>query len=146
MFDVLTMDEILNSPALITKDALKGFLFGGVYVMLKNDKILYIGKAEEMFCRLSVHIKESRKDFDKILIIPTSCKEDSALLEALYIDKHKNQGNIKKEKVHQWVNIVEKYIDNEKIEIANEFIKSEMKSKILELDEQINNMLKARNK
>ena len=55
----------------------------GVYFLIKNGRIVYVGQSFSVFARVNQH-KTDRKDFDSMAYVPCDAK-DLDILESLYI-------------------------------------------------------------
>ena len=54
----------------------------GIYFLIKNDRVVYVGQSVSIFGRVSTHGKQ--KDFDRIAWVPCN-KDDLNQMESLYI-------------------------------------------------------------
>ena len=71
----------------------------GIYILIKEDKIVYVGKSENVLGRLASHWTTKAFDFDKYHIV--ECKRTSlAMLEAAYIETLNPTYNQIRNKVH----------------------------------------------
>lgn len=60
----------------------------GVYFLLDQETIVYVGQSLNVMARLSDHRREGQKQFNRIFVV--ECKiGELTHLEALYIDKFK---------------------------------------------------------
>ena len=89
-------------PASVLQAAPRG---PGVYLMLdEKSSVLYVGKAKNLFKRLSSYSRFTGKDYNKTSVllekvnkintIITSTEKEALLLEASLIKKHKPKYNI----------------------------------------------------
>jgi hypothetical protein len=58
----------------------------GVYFLLRQDTIVYVGQSINVLTRIADHKREGIKNFDRIFVVQCSAVELNHL-EALYIDK-----------------------------------------------------------
>ena len=58
---------------------------GGVYFLIKDEIITYVGKSEDYINRLVTHQREWTKHFDCFTVIPEEDPNMRSVLEALYI-------------------------------------------------------------
>ena len=63
----------------------------GVYFLIKDERIVYVGKSSDVYKRIGQHVKT--KEFDRITVVECS-ETDVSRLEAMYIDKFKPILNI----------------------------------------------------
>jgi len=71
----------------------------GIYFLLQQDLIVYVGQAKNVLGRIATHRAEGRKVFDRIFIVECKAAELDHL-EALYIDKFRPTYNIVRPYVH----------------------------------------------
>jgi hypothetical protein len=84
-----TMSELANkiasktlvSAEVILKAAKPWQSFTGVYFLISNNKIVYVGQSVNVYARLNAH---THKNFDSFTVIPCP-KEHLNVLESLYI-------------------------------------------------------------
>jgi hypothetical protein len=84
-----TMSELANkiaSKTLVTAEAILNAAkpwqsFTGVYFLISNNKIVYVGQSVNVYARLSAH---THKNFDSFTVLPCP-KEHLNVLESLYI-------------------------------------------------------------
>jgi len=61
---------------------------GGIYFLIKNSKIIYIGESENLMRRIAEHINSSEINFDSFAILATENNRATRnKLERLYINK-----------------------------------------------------------
>lgn len=78
----------LLDASFITKKAMVFDSICGVYFLLKDDTIVYVGKSSAIMTRMCKHASEQRKDFNRVFVL--ECPPASMdRLERLYIDKFK---------------------------------------------------------
>jgi len=53
---------------------IKDVFFPGVYYLIKDKEVVYVGKSMNVYGRISVHISERTKDFDRFYVRP--CKQN----------------------------------------------------------------------
>lgn len=83
----------LLSRDLITRKALIYDYVCGIYFLLSNDEIVYVGQSQSVLTRIAAHHQAKEKVFNRIFVI--ECKPvELNHLEALYIDKYKPRHNI----------------------------------------------------
>jgi len=61
----------------------------GLYVLINNDKKVYIGKSFSLMKRIYSHINSKEKQFNKMILIPLRNKSDINILEVYLISKIK---------------------------------------------------------
>jgi hypothetical protein len=84
-----TMNEVANkiaSKTLVSAEAILSAAkpwqnFTGVYFLISNNKIVYVGQSVNVYARLSAH---ANKNFDSFTVLPCP-KEHLNVLESLYI-------------------------------------------------------------
>lgn len=78
----------LLDASFITKKAMVFDSICGVYFLLKDDTIVYVGKSIAIMTRMCRHASEQRKDFNRVFVL--ECPQASMdRLERLYIEKFK---------------------------------------------------------
>jgi hypothetical protein len=82
--DLLSIDDILETSMEIPKTC-------GIYFLINNNEIVYVGQSINIHQRLQKHLYE--KQFDKINIIPCERFELNRM-ESLYINKFKPKLNV----------------------------------------------------
>jgi hypothetical protein len=61
-------------------------LFCGVYFLIKDLSIVYVGKSSNIHQRIATHVQDKAKEFDRVFILP--CPEpECSRLEAHYITR-----------------------------------------------------------
>jgi len=82
--------DLLSESDILSK-AKKPEDVSGVYFLIRDEKIVYVGQSKCVYARLETHKKE--KDFDKVTIV--KCAQDKLKpLEELYIRKFQPPLNI----------------------------------------------------
>lgn len=72
-----------------------------VYFLIKNSELVYVGRTNNFFWRISEH-QEDSKDFDDFRIMEIECKEVIAFVEKFYITTYKPKLN--KQRYTKYVN------------------------------------------
>lgn len=81
----------LKSEADIVRDSIPSEAMSGVYFLLLDNRVMYVGKSVDMYCRISEHRTKGRK-FTHFSVIPCP-PEDLAELESKYILAFAPEGN-----------------------------------------------------
>ena len=70
----------------------------GVYFLIKNKKIIYVGKSNNVIRRIGKHIGDGEKDFDAVtyIEIPKRYVADAFHIELSYIQRIKPKENKRK--------------------------------------------------
>lgn len=84
----LTDSRGLLDAEFITKKAMVFDGITGVYFLLKDDAIVYVGKSISIMGRLCRHEAEQKKDFNRVFVVECP-KASMDRLERLYIEKFK---------------------------------------------------------
>lgn len=71
----------------------------GVYFLLQDDEIVYVGRSTDALRRLSQHRIEGAKTFNRVYLIQCAAVE-MARLEEMYIDKFRPKYNLDVPPVH----------------------------------------------
>jgi hypothetical protein len=71
------------------KNKIDFFGVSGVYYLIKEKKIVYIGESYCVYSRLSQHFKENIKDFDSFVIERINGEKQRKLAEKRAIKRHK---------------------------------------------------------
>lgn len=90
--EVKKIEEIIENKKDIPKDLIK---YGGVYFLLKDKEIVYVGKSENIPNRLMNHLKDGLKDFDSYYSILVDNQDEMGAMEAYYITTIKTKYNAK---------------------------------------------------
>lgn len=72
-----------------------------VYFLIKDSELVYIGRTNNFFWRLSEHQDDS-KDFDDFRVIEFKCKEATVFAEKFYVTTYKPKLN--KQRYTKYVN------------------------------------------
>jgi hypothetical protein len=76
-------DKIINISNIIeNKIALNNDNLSGIYFLIKDNKVVYVGKTENGFSRIITHIKKGEKIFDSYAMF----NMDTELLDEVEID------------------------------------------------------------
>jgi len=87
--DVINLIDSLSSVNLNElKKYNKHEFLTGIYFLLKNDEIVYVGKTINLYDRIMVHQKQNVKDFDSYLFLEVDNKKLN-LSERYFINKLK---------------------------------------------------------
>jgi len=78
----LESDEIINKSK-----SERSLRKPGVYFLIKNNVIVYVGKGRLVWTRMSSHASHKNYDFDRFCVIECKTEKDAAALEAVYINK-----------------------------------------------------------
>jgi excinuclease UvrABC nuclease subunit len=73
--------EIIQSKQPIPSEDKKG----GIYFLIQDEEIVYVGKSEDYIKRISTHQKESKKVFDSFSVLQISDSLERDVTEAFYI-------------------------------------------------------------
>lgn len=65
----------------------------GVYFLFLNEEIVYIGQSGNVHLRISQHIKEKEKEFNKVFYQPVPPEMDLLAIEKYYILKFRPKYN-----------------------------------------------------
>jgi len=65
----------------------------GIYLLYKNEELVYIGISSDIYSRVLEHIAENKKDFDSVKNICSQDNLDNEFFEVYYIDKMKPEYN-----------------------------------------------------
>lgn len=90
--------ELIDDRGLFTAEhiAKKAMVYDricGIYFLLKDDAVVYVGQSISVLTRLGEHKRDQGKDFNRVYVI--ECPPESmARLEAMYIDKFKPIYNV----------------------------------------------------
>jgi len=82
----------LLEPQHIAAEAMLYDAVIGVYFLLQDDEVVYIGKSNDALRRLSQHRAENQKTFNRVFMVRCQLVELDRL-EALYIDKYRPKYN-----------------------------------------------------
>lgn len=74
------------------------FFVSGVYFLVRNKEIVYIGESGCVMTRISQHISEGVKQFDGFKIIKFETMKDRKDMEVYYIDKFRPIYNLQHNK------------------------------------------------
>jgi len=77
-----TIEEIISPVQHVNRNLVAG---SGIYFLMKDYKVVYIGKSKNLFSRIGNHISDDSKQFDDIKMVPCS-EADMNWLEATFID------------------------------------------------------------
>lgn len=66
----------------------------GLYFLVEDNELVYIGKSDNIMNRILTHRREGRKKFDSFFIIPVELSCDLPELEAEFIDRYKPKYNV----------------------------------------------------
>lgn len=72
-----------------------------VYFLIKNSELVYVGRTNNFFWRISWH-QEDGKDFDDFRIMELECKEVTVFVEKFYVTTYKPKLN--KQRYTKYVN------------------------------------------
>ena len=72
-----------------------------VYFLIKNSELVYVGRTNNFFWRISGH-QEDGKDFDDFRIMEIECKETVVFVEKFYVTTYKPKLN--KQRYTKYVN------------------------------------------
>lgn len=72
-----------------------------VYFLIKNSELVYVGRTNNFFWRISEH-QEDGKDFDDFRIMELECKEVTVFVEKFYVTTYKPKLN--KQRYTKYVN------------------------------------------
>lgn len=80
---LLDLKNLIKAKMKLNED----FILCGIYFLIKNHNIVYVGSSSHLFTRIKSHITENKKDFDSFSYVV--CEEqDRLLLESKYILKY----------------------------------------------------------
>lgn len=98
-FSILEESEILSRA--FDKEEINYRYRGsmGVYFLIDGPEIVYVGKATSLHVRIKDHLKENKKQFDKVAVITEGDKNRLDMMEAIYImmltPKYNKQASLK---------------------------------------------------
>jgi hypothetical protein len=81
---MMTAEHIAASAGLLHR--------AGVYFLLRGDRIVYVGRSDNIFTRIGTHVRNNRIDFDKVHTVAATGLEQERL-EQLYIAAFKPEFN-----------------------------------------------------
>nr|DAY29420.1 MAG TPA: GIY-YIG nuclease superfamily protein [Caudoviricetes sp.] len=87
---MLTKKEILQNKIDFEK-----YDFAGIYFLIHNNNIVYVGSSTSIGIRLNSHKKNNRMKFDSWFYIKYSCEVEMRYMEAKYIYQLRPRYNIK---------------------------------------------------
>ncbi len=114
-------NTMLRGTKVYIEDNLK---IQGVYFLIQNSNVVYIGKTIDMKARLFDHITNKKRKFDECYMYKVENKADMGILELIMIDKYKPRDN--KADKHKGCNITYS-IDIDMELIVEEVIKIKFK-------------------
>jgi excinuclease UvrABC nuclease subunit len=82
----MTIKEIIKNA--IPKNRL---VVSGVYFLIRNERIVYVGKSTDIYSRLNTHITDKKKEFDSFYVLKTT---ELNTTEKHYIETLKPEYNI----------------------------------------------------
>jgi len=88
LFTGKSLPEVLQSFTEISIDRFKVRNF--VYILLKGEEVVYFGSTTHLSARIRVHIRDTSKDFDRVMYFETDTYE---AVELLLIKSFKTKHN-----------------------------------------------------
>ena len=100
--ELITKKEILKNQ--VNKQNISG-----IYFLIKNNKIIYVGQTSHFISRLAEHIS-SKKKFNSYSFIPVKNNQERLKLEVKYIKKLNPRENVQSKGNNNKRNIPSKFI------------------------------------
>lgn len=85
MIKILQINEIVEGKKPLPKPV-KEFPYNGVYFLIKDNEVVYVGKSKDVHSRVMTHLVDKEKDFDSYSYILLENAHDRDVTECFYIE------------------------------------------------------------